>query len=366
MAYLRKCGALVVQSPESELFLSRVLNSYDQIGLEYEWWDASKIEERLKFDMTSYGPPKRIDDDTFGDPNEVPLTSGVYFPLAGYVSDPMLATCNLQAAAQATGKADFAFNKTVTSILRSGGRASGVRFTDGSEVHAPVVINVGGPHSSHITDIAFPDPSENDMKWTTRAMRQEVSYIDSPPEVNWGDGGSGMIVTDLGNGVYFRPEVGGKILAGSVEPSCDEPYHDFPKDPEEVYPGNEGSGLTEQWTNQVYRTALRMPTLPLPDSTNVQGCVACYDVTEDWTPIYDKSALPGYYMAIGTSGNQFKNAGVAGRLMREIIEANEGGRDTDADPLQFELKRIPGGGMLNAATFSRLRPQLATSGSVLG
>ena len=31
--------------------------------------------------------------------------------------------------------------------------------------------------------------------------------------------------------------------------------------------------------------------------------------------------LVGFYMAIGTSGNQFKNAGVAGRLMRELIEA---------------------------------------------
>ena len=28
-------------------------------------------------------------------------------------------------------------------------------------------------------------------------------------------------------------------------------------------------------------------------------------------------------MAIGTSGNQFKNAGVAGRLMRELIEAGQ-------------------------------------------
>ena len=27
-------------------------------------------------------------------------------------------------------------------------------------------------------------------------------------------------------------------------------------------------------------------------------------------------------MAIGTSGNQFKNAGVVGRLMRELIEAS--------------------------------------------
>ena len=33
--------------------------------------------------------------------------------------------------------------------------------------------------------------------------------------------------------------------------------------------------------------------------------------------------LSGFYMAIGTSGNQFKNAGVAGRLMREMIEARQ-------------------------------------------
>merc|ERR1712224_602896 len=123
----------------------------------------------------------------------------------------------------------------------------------------------------------------------------------------------------------------------------------YPEDPEAVYGGNSESGLTDQWTNQVYRLALRMPTVPLPDAANTQGCAACYDVTEDWVPIYDKSALPGYYMAIGTSGNQFKNAGAVGRLMKEIIEASEGGRNLDNDPLQFELKRIPCGGTVNAA-----------------
>ena len=87
-------------------------------------------------------------------------------------------------------------------------------------------------------------------------------------------------------------EVGGKILVGSVEPACDSPYHVYPDDPESVYPGGELSGLTEQWTNQVYRAGLRMPTLPMPASTETQGVVACYDVTPDWTPIYDKSALP--------------------------------------------------------------------------
>ncbi|GAB5469420.1 MAG: hypothetical protein Kilf2KO_24500 [Rhodospirillales bacterium] len=36
--------------------------------------------------------------------------------------------------------------------------------------------------------------------------------------------------------------------------------------------------------------------------------VDLYDASTDWISIYDKSALPGFYMACGTSGNQYKNA----------------------------------------------------------
>eukprot|EP00930_Biecheleria_cincta_P039091 TRINITY_DN26894_c0_g1_i1.p1 TRINITY_DN26894_c0_g1~~TRINITY_DN26894_c0_g1_i1.p1 ORF type:complete len:475 (+),score=59.23 TRINITY_DN26894_c0_g1_i1:31-1455(+) len=366
MASLRRCGALVLRSAASESFLQKVLQSYDAVGLEYELWDAAQIERRLKFDLSSYAPQRRIDDESFGEAVGPPIAGGVYFPLAGYVSDPMLAARNLQTAAEATGRAEFAFGRTVTEIIRRSGRVSGIKCADGLEVHAPVVVNVAGPHSSHVTNMAFPDPKENDMTVFTRAMRQEVSYVQAPPEVNWDEGGEGLVCTDMDAAIYFRPEVGGKILVGNVEPACDEPFHVYPRDPEAVYPGNELSGLTEQWTNQVYRAALRMPTLPLPDSSNSQGCVACYDVTQDWVPVYDKSALPGYYMAIGTSGNQFKCAGVAGRLMRELIEASESGRDLDTHPLDFELQRIPCGGTISSATFSRRRALLETSGSVLG
>ena len=40
--------------------------------------------------------------------------------------------------------------------------------------------------------------------------------------------------------------------------------------------------------------------------------------------------------------------------MRELIEAAEGGRD-HADPLQFELRRVPGRHTIDTATFSRQR-----------
>jgi sarcosine oxidase subunit beta len=66
--------------------------------------------------------------------------------------------------------------------------------------------------------------------------------------------------------------------------------------------------------------------------------VDLYDVADDWIPIYDKSCVPGYYMAIGTSGNQFKNAPVAGALMAELIASCEAGHDHDAEPLQFRLE----------------------------
>jgi hypothetical protein len=58
-------------------------------------------------------------------------------------------------------------------------------------------------------------------------MRQEVAYAPPPPEVDWCTGTEAdMIVTDLDTGVYMRPEGahGEKLLIGSIEPECDEPY----------------------------------------------------------------------------------------------------------------------------------------------
>ena len=61
----------------------------------------------------------------------------------------------------------------------------------------------------------------------------------------------------------------------------------------------------------------------------------------------------GFYAAIGTSGNQFKNAGVAGHCMAELIEAVEAGHDHDADPLVVKGRYT--GLPIDMATFSRNR-----------
>ena len=120
---------------------------------------------------------------------------------------------------------------------------------------------------------------------------------------------------------------------------------------------------TEQWRAQVYRIAKRIPNLPIPGQP--KGIVDLYDVTDDWIPIYDRSDLPGFYLAIGTSGNQYKNGPVIGQLLCEIISACENGHDHDKDPVQVKLRNIDF--TLNTGIFSRNREIIAGSSfSVLG
>jgi len=371
LATLKMSGALIFRAAESKKYLNNVMKAYDTVpGLDYEEWSLNKIQDTYPMlDLTEFGPPVRIDNERFGESvSNRNVESGVWFPRTGYVSDPQLAARNLQSAAIATGQSEFIFNREVISVNRTSSRVSGVTLDDGSILEAPVVVNVAGPHSSHVTRMAFPDPKENDMNIHTHALRQEVSYVPAPKTWKKNEFNAVLpVCSDVDLGIYYRPDVGEKILIGTTEPECDVNHLIKPENPDDVKPGGFLSSLTDQWTNQVYRAALRMPTMPLPDSTSTQGIVACYDVTPDWTPIYDKTSLPGYYMAIGTSGNQFKNAGVAGRLMREIIEITENGDvDLDKHPLQFKLNRIPGGGVVNTSSFSRRRDVLDTSASVLG
>ena len=225
-------------------------------------------------------------------------------------------------------------------------------------LHAPVVVNAAGPYSSQVTAMAYDAQASlpNDMSVTTRAMRQEVAYVPSPPGMDYEN--EGYITADADLGVYWRPEVGGKVLIGGAEPACDAP--EYVEDPDDC-----PMQLTDNWTSIVYRAGLRLPSLAVPNTA--AGVVAMYDVTEDWIPIYDRSSLSGYYMAIGTSGNQFKNAGVAGKLMAElIIETENNGRNVDEQPLQFELDYT--GHVLDTSIFSRRRVQddSLTSGTVLG
>ena len=212
----------------------------------------------------------------------------------------------------------------------------------------------------------------------------------------------GYILCDSNLGIYFRPDVGNKvsiqrsprslvtclttfayiciykvslwiwvqylticgikstnqILIGGSEPPCD-PLH-YVENADEL-----DTDFSEEWTHNVYRANLRFPSLGVPAGSQQKGIVSAYDVTEDWVPIYDKTQLGGYFMCVGTSGNQFKNAAPVGKMMAQLIDEVSAGKDHDNDPVVFNLAKS-GLGDINMRLFSRKRSIQSTSNTVMG
>ena len=349
LAKFHETGCIVMKT-ELNSYLEPICRTMDEIGV--PWQDLSPAEIKAKlpiYDLHRYGPVKLPDDPGFGEATGEVLAGAVLFPKAGYISDPQLATHNVQRAVEATG-GEFLFNAEVAAIRQADGRVYGIRLADGRDIDAPVVVNVAGPHSFKINQLAG---VEGGMNIKTRALRQEVAHVPSPAGFDFE--ADGFVISDSDIGCYSRPELGNHILIGSEDPECD--------DREWVDPDDYNREFTGQWQTQVYRAAQRIPSLGIPSHT--KGVVDLYDVSDDWIPIYDKSDLPGFYMAVGSSGNQFKNAPVAGAMMAELILACENGRDHDAEPVRFTLTHI--GREVDIGFYSRRRQiNRESSFSVLG
>ncbi|WP_312526444.1 FAD-dependent oxidoreductase [Paracoccus sp. (in: a-proteobacteria)] len=349
LALYHETGNLVIKA-QSNGYLENVTAMMDQIGCPYTQVATADIPNYLPgADLQSYAPAKRPEDDGFCEPTGDAVAGAVHFKLAGYVNDPKLAAQNLQWAAEAHG-ATFRFRTKITAIETENGRTSGVRLEDGSVLASDVVVNVGGPWSAGLNRMAGVDQG---MTIKTRANRQEVAYIPGPVNMDYRK--DGLIVADADTEIYLRPDPIG-ICIGSTDPQCDERI--WVDDPDEV-----DTRFTDEWTTIVMRAAQRLPELRIPGQAS--GVVAMYDVSDDWLPIYDKSDLPGFYMACGSSGNQFKNAPVAGKIMAKIISECENGHDHDADPLNFHLDYIDRD--ISLGTYSRKRKINADSSfSVMG
>ncbi|QIE54134.1 FAD-binding oxidoreductase [Pikeienuella piscinae] len=320
----RDTGTLVMKCAENG-YLERAAELMEAIHAPYEHWSPERIRERFPFfDLKLFGPAKRPEDAGFGEPTGGELPGAIFFPCGGYVTDPALAAQNAEFAAKRHG-AEFLYNSEVAGILTENGRAAGVRLSDGRELRAGIVVNIAGPHSSKINRMAG---VFDEMNIKTRALRHEVAHVPAPPGFDMG--AHGMVTSDSDLATYARPERGDHVLIGSEDPQCDTR--------EWVDPDDWNRDLSEQARVQAMRLAQRYTGLPIPNK--VKGVVDLYDVTEDWIPIYDKTALPGFYVAIGTSGNQFKNAPVVGKMMTKLIEECEAGRDHDAEPASFRFENV--------------------------
>ena len=324
LAKFIECGCMIYQTEQND-HLKKVIERAKELNIPHELWDPKKIREMLRIaDTDQFGPVKSVDDKDFGNSSGLSLRGSVFFPTAGYVNDPQLSAHNLQRAGEAKG-ANFLFGKKVIDIIKENGRAAGVVLEDGEKIFSKTIVNVAGPHSMKINQMA---DVEKDMNIKTRALKVEVCHVPSPAGYNYEN--EGFVISDSDIGCYSRPEIGNNVLIGSEDPECDERIY--------VDPDNWDTNFSEQWKAQVLRQAQRYPDLPVTSES--KGVVALYDVADDWIPIYDKSSLPGFYMAIGSSGNQYKNAPLAGIIMAELISSCENGVNHDSNPIKLYLKYI--------------------------
>lgn len=348
MARFTRTGMLIFDTPS--VGTDRVARLWDEVGIAYEHLAAAEISRRWPgLDVGSYYPPKRIDDPHFAD-DPVGQLGAMFEPDAGHMDDPMLCARNLAYAARQHG-AVFRFHEQVVGIERAGGRVSGVALTGGGRIDTPVVVNVGGPHSAGINRMAGVADA---MRIHHRPLRQEVFSAEAPAGMRMEDGFP--ITSDADIGQYLKPQAGGIWMVGSTEPECD-PLH-WVADPDEFdeYP------TVQAFETTMLRVARRVPAFGVPHRPI--GLAAMYDVSDDWVPVYDKSDLPGFFMACGTSGNQFKTAPLAGRYIAALVDAEAAGIDHDEQPVQYRGERT--GRTIDLAAFSRRRDPAVTSGTVMG
>ena len=350
LAVFHRTGKVMLEAPV--INLTKMAENFETVGVPYELWDAETVASRTPgIDNGSFFPPKPVDADEFFDDPQGSL-GGIFTPDAGFVDDPRLAAANLAAAAKHRG-AVFSYRRRVTAIDHVG--AVWRVELDGTEtIEAPILVNAAGPWSSTVNAMAAAD---DDFTISVAPMRQEVHQVPAPRALR--DHPEAFVeIADLDLGIYMRPDtLRQHLLIGGTEPECD-PLQ-WIDDPDDV----NLNPTVQGFESQVTRAARRFPDLAIPNRPS--GIAGVYDVAADWTPIYDKTSQPGFYVGIGTSGNQFKNAPVIGDLMSQIIDRVENGHDHDANPVQYACAHT--GIDVDLGLYSRKRAINAeSSGTVLG
>ena len=348
VARFYKTGMLAIAPPDEGF--GPAVEHMRSAKIPFEILDGSALCARFPaLDVGSFAPARMPSDSDFFSPADGEIHA-LYQPDAGFIDDPQLAAQNLMDAARHLGAVVHLRSKVV-DVIKEGNRVRGIRLANGQELRSSIVVNAAGPWSSVLTNLVGAD---RDMRISTKPMRQTIASCRAPND--FGVGSGGVVIADMDLGAYGRPQPGGSYIIGGVESPCDPVEWVTDPDVGSDHPD------PEMFEALIYRTARRIPSIEIP--LRPQGLSSHYDVSDDWTPIFDRSCIDGFYLAVGTSGNQFKNGPIIGQIMATLINAVESGHDHDADPVHMHCQHT--GLDLNIGQFSRQRIPAATGGNVWG
>jgi glycine/D-amino acid oxidase-like deaminating enzyme len=245
--------------------------------------------------------------------------AGCYEPASGYCN-PVETAQGFARAARARG-ARFLEDTEALGILTEGDRVTGVSTSRGP-IHAPRVVNAAGLWGARVGTMVG-------LEIPISVCRHKISIV------SWPDTASGPhpMVYDFVTNIYTRPELGGHILVGGLEP---EEALDL-ADPD-CY--REGVSLDES-TEALSRVSRRFPVLE--EGRIARGYAGCFDVTPDWHPILDRVGPDGSYVAVGFSGHGFKLSPAVGQMMAALITE---GPAAHPDLATFRLSRFDEGKLI--------------------
>jgi sarcosine oxidase subunit beta len=215
---------------------------------------------------------------------------------AGYV-EAVQVVASFAEAARREG-ADIRLGVEVRSLVRDGGKVTGVDTNEGRYA-SPCVVLATGPWAAQLA-------REVGVALPVQACRTQVALYRRPPDF----GRRGLVYGDFVQGIYFKPTHGDMIHAGSL---AGEEVND-PVDPDDYNEAADGP-----WLPLVrQRLGRRYPAMHRAYGRG--GFGALYAVTPDWHPILDRlPGLDGGYCAVGFSGHGFKMSPVVGQLMAELV-----------------------------------------------
>lgn len=239
-------------------------------------------------------------------------------PDAGY-ADGYATTAGFATAARRLG-AEIWEGTRAERLVLAGGRVTGVHTARGV-IEASSVLVAAGPWTPSLlatAGIAVP----------IQAARQQVVHLDPPP----GFGRLEVVIEDMTQGFYARPESRASVLAGVLE-----------EDAEQIVPPDGFSqGVDFEFVGRVGRLwAHRYPAAT--DAAVRGGYASVYDITPDWQPVLGAvESVEGLFIAAGFSGHGFK----LGPALGECLAAMLTGAPPEIDISSFALSRFAQGRLI--------------------
>ena len=84
-AQLRECGGLVLHSRSTDGWVNQMMPMLAQAGIPFKYWDLPQLEQKFgehspfRMDLSSFAPPKRIDDLVLAYPTRTRIAASGHF-----------------------------------------------------------------------------------------------------------------------------------------------------------------------------------------------------------------------------------------------------------------------------------------------